>query len=335
MLENTLTAEEMIPLLTANGAYITFEEDFKGSLSPGKWADLVIFSGNITDADTEGLLDITALMTMIDGRVVFCKKGYEHLCVSAPEEDHTELPAEDPSANEGSDGTVIISAGQTIKIGVQGPASGPLSFLYLAMENAVNLSVEDFGGSLDEYRIRLVQVDDQCDEGEAGRAAANLLDAHPDVIGVVGPMCSSGVLGAIPVYEQVGLAVISGSANRAELAEMFGDRGLNSTIPLANQLAELGLEESFINSTPPAVDFFERYQSQYGEVPEDAKNYLPYIYDAVQMLLKSVESSATRDPNGRLIIVRSKLLTAIRTTQFEGVTGLVSLDENGRREMPE
>ncbi len=72
-LTQRLTIEQCLKLLTRDGAYATFEEDKKGSLKPGKWADLVIVSANPLDvAAPEALLDIKVLLTMVGGQVEYC-----------------------------------------------------------------------------------------------------------------------------------------------------------------------------------------------------------------------------------------------------------------------
>ena len=80
-LNQRITVEEAIRLLTINGAYATFEEDIKGSLTPGKVADLVIVSQNPYEInDPEELLDIEVLMTMVGGKVEFCQSTNMQLC---------------------------------------------------------------------------------------------------------------------------------------------------------------------------------------------------------------------------------------------------------------
>jgi predicted amidohydrolase YtcJ len=80
MLEKSLTVEQILPLLTINGAYATFDEDVKGSLTPGKYADLVILSDNPLDTSVDGLLGIQTMMTMVGGRVEYCAARQEWLC---------------------------------------------------------------------------------------------------------------------------------------------------------------------------------------------------------------------------------------------------------------
>jgi len=80
MLEKALSVEQVLPMLTINGAYATFDDDVRGSLSPGKYADLVILSGNPLDTTVEGLLEIQTMMTMVGGRVEYCAVGQEAFC---------------------------------------------------------------------------------------------------------------------------------------------------------------------------------------------------------------------------------------------------------------
>ncbi|HKZ68665.1 MAG TPA: amidohydrolase family protein, partial [Anaerolineales bacterium] len=60
--------------------YATFEEDKKGSLEPGKLADLVILSENPLTAPIESVPNIQVLMTMIGGKVEHCAAGQASLC---------------------------------------------------------------------------------------------------------------------------------------------------------------------------------------------------------------------------------------------------------------
>ncbi len=72
-LNQRLNIEQCIKLLTIDGAYATKEDHLKGSITPGKWADLIIVSENPLDITTyENLLDIQVLQTMVGGRIEYC-----------------------------------------------------------------------------------------------------------------------------------------------------------------------------------------------------------------------------------------------------------------------
>ena len=78
--ENILSVEEALPMMTVEGAYALFLEEEVGSIRPGKYADLIILSGNPTKVDANDIIDIKVLMTMIGGHVEYCAAGYEAQC---------------------------------------------------------------------------------------------------------------------------------------------------------------------------------------------------------------------------------------------------------------
>jgi predicted amidohydrolase YtcJ len=59
-------------MFTVDAAYGTFEEDVKGTLAPGKYADLVILSDDPTAVPVDSLLDIQVVATVVGGRVEHC-----------------------------------------------------------------------------------------------------------------------------------------------------------------------------------------------------------------------------------------------------------------------
>jgi predicted amidohydrolase YtcJ len=65
-----LSREDALRAATIEGAYLTFEEREKGSLEPGKLADLVVLSADPLTCDESRLKDIVAELTLVGGRVV-------------------------------------------------------------------------------------------------------------------------------------------------------------------------------------------------------------------------------------------------------------------------
>jgi predicted amidohydrolase YtcJ len=70
-LEQRVSREEALRMYTLNGAYLTFEEDLKGSLAPGKLADLVVLDGDPLVCATEEIKDLSVAATVVGGRVTF------------------------------------------------------------------------------------------------------------------------------------------------------------------------------------------------------------------------------------------------------------------------
>jgi predicted amidohydrolase YtcJ len=68
--EQALTIEEAIYAHTMAGAYADFAENEKGSLEPGKFADLIVWNDNPYSVATEDILKLTIDLTMVGGKVV-------------------------------------------------------------------------------------------------------------------------------------------------------------------------------------------------------------------------------------------------------------------------
>lgn len=66
-----INAHEAIRCQTLHGAHASFEEDIKGSLEPGKLADLVVWDHDIVTIDPMRLLEVKPQRTMLGGRWVY------------------------------------------------------------------------------------------------------------------------------------------------------------------------------------------------------------------------------------------------------------------------
>lgn len=75
-----LPIQAALRALTIEGAYATFEEDRKGSIAPGKYADLVILSADPLTSPIEDVPSISVLATVIGGKVEYCASGHEAQC---------------------------------------------------------------------------------------------------------------------------------------------------------------------------------------------------------------------------------------------------------------
>jgi len=66
-----LSREQALQAMTVAGAYAAFEEGVKGTLSPGKYADLVVLSQDIMQVPESQIRETKVLKTMIGGRWVY------------------------------------------------------------------------------------------------------------------------------------------------------------------------------------------------------------------------------------------------------------------------
>lgn len=77
--DQVVTREQAIIGYTRNVAYATFEEDLKGTLEPGKLADLVILDRDVLSVPVEEIKDIRVLVTIVGGKVVYEASGFSDL----------------------------------------------------------------------------------------------------------------------------------------------------------------------------------------------------------------------------------------------------------------
>ena len=69
--QQKITIEEAMRAFTMNGAYASMREDrVRGSIKPGKLADITVIDRNILD-NPDDLLRMEIEMTIVDGRIVF------------------------------------------------------------------------------------------------------------------------------------------------------------------------------------------------------------------------------------------------------------------------
>lgn len=71
--EQRLSLEEALQIYTLGSAYCTFEEQSKGSITPGKLADLVVLSHDIGRIEPNAIKDVTVEKTILNGRIVYSK----------------------------------------------------------------------------------------------------------------------------------------------------------------------------------------------------------------------------------------------------------------------
>jgi predicted amidohydrolase YtcJ len=69
--DQRLTREEALRLFTIDAAYAAFEENVRGTLAPGKYADFVILSGDLMAVPDRDLPKLRVVRTVIGGETVY------------------------------------------------------------------------------------------------------------------------------------------------------------------------------------------------------------------------------------------------------------------------
>jgi predicted amidohydrolase YtcJ len=71
--DQRMTRKEALRAYTLNGAYASFEEGIKGSLTPGKLADITVLSQDIMTVPEEEILKTQVVMTIVGGKILYKK----------------------------------------------------------------------------------------------------------------------------------------------------------------------------------------------------------------------------------------------------------------------
>jgi predicted amidohydrolase YtcJ len=67
----SVSREEALRAYTINNAYSTFEEKIKGSVEPGKLADMAVLSDDLLSCPADSIKNIKSLMTILDGKIIY------------------------------------------------------------------------------------------------------------------------------------------------------------------------------------------------------------------------------------------------------------------------
>jgi branched-chain amino acid transport system substrate-binding protein len=155
----------------------------------------------------------------------------------------------DDEGDEGDEGDE--TAMETVKIGVHTSLTGGLADYGFAAAEGLKLAAEDFSGfEVDgtTYEIELVIKDDKGEPAEAPIVAQQLVDEG--VVGVIGALTSGNTNAALPIYQEAGIPVISGSGTNPDLTESGFDNFFRTCLrddlqgqALAEWAVELGAEK--------------------------------------------------------------------------------------------
>jgi len=109
---------------------------------------------------------------------------------------------------------------ETIKIGVAGPYTGDAAAYGDNIKAGVSLKAKEINdaGGIKGQKIELVWGDDLCAPKEAGTVGAKFA-ADKSMVAVIGHVCSSATLAAMPSYVRTGMPVISATSTNPTIGE--------------------------------------------------------------------------------------------------------------------
>ncbi len=136
----------------------------------------------------------------------------------------------DDRPEAGALGVVEIDEGEAVQIRSLNAITGDVAFFGLPLERAVMLAIEDYG-PINGFEVDLgTGLDDLC-SNDGGQAAAQIIVADEDVLGVIGTSCSGAAVAAAPLITDAGMVLISGgNTSPALTSDLAGTAGENYNV---------------------------------------------------------------------------------------------------------
>jgi branched-chain amino acid transport system substrate-binding protein len=107
-------------------------------------------------------------------------------------------------------GVVKLRAGEPIHIAYWVVISGPNTSLGTDVVRGIEIAVDDFGGSIKGWPLKISGQDAGC-SAEGGQAAATRLAADPTIVAAIGSTCSSAAKPGVPILWKAGIPSVSPS----------------------------------------------------------------------------------------------------------------------------
>ena len=223
---------------------------------------------------------------------------------------------------------VVVPRGQPVQFAFTADTTQPQFPVFAAFtsssENAIQMAIEQHP-TIRGFPIQVNDVETLCGDGADNTASATTIVSNAQNTAVLGNLCTSGMLSALPIYEAAGVVTISGSASGSVLPRL-GPTVFNRTIVVSDAPGDAGdIWVSRIASLPSVLKWDQEFEAEVGVAP--FLSPLPALYfDAASLLIRDLQQ-VSRIVNGNLVIDRAALANAVRnTTKFQGVSCTITLD---------
>jgi branched-chain amino acid transport system substrate-binding protein len=117
--------------------------------------------------------------------------------------------------------TTTTAMAENIRIGVAAPYTGNLAAYGDNIKAGVNLKLKEINdaGGINGQKVELVWGDDLCQPKDAGTVGSKFA-ADKSIVAVIGHLCSSATLAAMPIYVRAGLPTISPTSTNPTIGDV-------------------------------------------------------------------------------------------------------------------
>jgi branched-chain amino acid transport system substrate-binding protein len=119
----------------------------------------------------------------------------------------------------------VANAADAVKIAVPSPYTGAAAAYGDNVKAGVEMKIAEINaaGGVNGQQIEAVYLDEQCDPKEAATVSTKIV-MDESIVGIVGHLCSSAHLAALPNYVRKGIAAVSPTATNVTISDKNKDR---------------------------------------------------------------------------------------------------------------
>ena len=220
---------------------------------------------------------------------------------------------------------VVVPRGQPVQVAFAADLSGLTSGFAASLGNAVQMAV-DAHPAIRGFPIQINLVDAPCGDATADLTAATSVVANAQNVAVLGPFCSTADAVALPVFEAADLVTISGSTTNPSLPAVGPDVFNSVAVPdsCCPYVDQFDPWYATVMTLPSDLAWQQAYAQKFGTA---ATAFADLHYDAASLLIRDLQNTSSIDGSGNLVINRTALAQAVRsTTKYQGVTCTITLE---------
>ena len=162
--------------------------------------------------------------------VIALLAAFALLATSCGNDDGEDIGDRGTAMGDGSLGIVEVESGDAIQIRSLEAITGDVAFFGLPIDRSTQIAVADYG-QIHGFDVDTgTSLDDLC-SNDGGQAAAQIIVADEDVVGVIGTSCSGAAVAAAPLITDAGMVLISGgNTSPALTSDLAGNAGPNYSV---------------------------------------------------------------------------------------------------------
>jgi hypothetical protein len=122
--ERQLDREQALRLWTKGSAWFSGEQEVKGAIAPGEYADLAVLSGDYFSIPDEEIKDLSSVLTMVGGEVVHGTGGFSDLAPPLPPASPDWSPVRTYGGHQSAGRIASAAAGATTSCAIHGHSHG-------------------------------------------------------------------------------------------------------------------------------------------------------------------------------------------------------------------